>query len=151
MKRLLAFLFAVSALIASPAMAENRASPQQAQALLDKATAKLSQDGPQKAFAAFNNPNGGFIAHELYVFAFDMKGKYMASGANPKLVGSDAQQLKDAEGKLLVKEMIEVSTTKGQGEIEYVWLNRAENRVEKKHSIYKAVNGYIIGVGYYLE
>jgi signal transduction histidine kinase len=151
MKRLLAFMFAVSALTVSPAMAENRALPQQAQALLDKAAAKLNKDGPEQAFAAFNSRDGGFVAHELYVFAFDMTGRYMASGANPKLVGSDAHELKDAEGKMLVKEMIDVSKTKGKGEIDYVWLNRADNRVEKKHSIYQAVNGYILGVGYYLE
>lgn len=144
-------MFAISALTASPVMAEDHASPQQAQELLDKASAKLTKDGPEAAFAAFNNRNGGFVAHELYVFVFDMTGKYMASGGNPKLVGSDAHELKDAEGKLLVKEMIDISKSKGKGEIDYVWLNRADNRVEKKHSIYKAVNGYILGVGYYLE
>lgn len=152
MTRMIYFLlFAAMVFSGSSAMAGERASVEQARALLDKAVAQLTRDGPDKTFAAFNDRNGGFIVNELYVFAFDMDGKYMASGANPRLAGTDARDLTDAEGKLLVREMIEIASRKGQGEVDYVWLNRIDNAVEKKHSLIRRVNDYVVGVGYYVK
>ncbi len=121
----------------------------QAQALLDKAVAKINAEGAQAAFAAFNDPQGGFVVGEHYVFVFDMHGVYQASGANPKLVGTDAIDLKDAEGKALVREMIALAQRSGKGTVDYVWLNRADNHVEKKHSQIQKVGDYVVGVGFY--
>jgi cytochrome c len=125
--------------------------PEQARILLERAVAKVKSDGPEKAFAAFNDPKGNFIARDLYIFVFDMKGKYMASGANPKLTGTDAKDLRDAEGKDLVREMINIANSTGAGEVDYMWLNRVDNRVEKKRSMIQRVGDYIVGVGYYFH
>ncbi|MBJ7544140.1 cache domain-containing protein [Rhodomicrobium udaipurense] len=126
--------------------------PAQAQVLLDRAVSFVEREGPQRAFVAFNDrANGGFVARELYVFVFDMKGRYMASGANPALTGTDALAMKDAEGKELVREMINIAQSAGSGEVDYVWLNRAENKVEHKRSFIRRVGDYIVGVGYYLN
>ncbi|WP_096704741.1 cache domain-containing protein [Magnetospirillum sp. 15-1] len=125
--------------------------PEQARVLLDRAVGKVKSDGPDKAFAAFNDPKGGFVARDLYVFVFDLKGKYMASGGNPKLTGSDASNLHDAEGKAIVHEMINIANSTGKGEVDYMWLNRVDNRVEKKRSMIQRVGDYIVGVGYYFQ
>ena len=122
-----------------------------AEILLAKAVDNVKKDGAEQAFATFNRGDGGFIKDELYVFVFDLKGKYMASGANPKLVGVDAHDLRDAAGKPLVHEMIEIAKSRGDGIVEYKWLNRADNRVEDKRSHVKRVGNYIVGVGYYLN
>jgi len=128
---------------------EERATPVQAKALLDKAVADLQMEGPEKAFAAFNDPKSGYTIHELYVFVFDLNGRYEASGANPKLVGNNAHDLKDAEGKPIVREIIALAKSKGHGRVDYVWLNRAANHVEKKRSLIQRVGNHIVGVGYY--
>jgi cytochrome c len=133
------------------ALAEERASPQQAQALLDMAVAEIQKDGPEKAFSLFNDPKAGFTVRELYVFVIDLKGRYLASGGNPKLVGTNALETADAEGKPLFKEMVALAKSKGMGEVDYVWLNRADNKVEKKHSLIRRVDDYLVGVGYYLN
>jgi len=122
-----------------------------AELLLARAVEAVGKDGPQQAFAAFNRRDGGFSDGELYVFVFDLNGRYEASGANPKLVGQDARDMKDAEGKLLVREMIDIARTKGEGAVEYVWLNRVDNKVETKRSLVKRVGDHIVGVGYYLN
>lgn len=141
---------ALSPLSASPSWAtEAEATQAQAQALLASAVAKIKADGPQAAYAAFNDPKGAFVKGEHYVFAFDMNGVYLASGANPGLVGSNAIDLKDAEGKALVREMIALAKRSGKGTVDYVWLNRATNRVEPKHSYIEMVGDAIIGVGFY--
>ena len=152
MKKIMSSLFVAAAMFAgTAALAQEHATAQQAQDLLDKAVAKINADGADKAFAAFDDPKGGFISHELYVFVFSMDGHYKASGANPKLVGSDAHELKDAAGKPLVHDMIELAKTKGAGEVDYVWLNRYDNHVENKHSLVRRVGDYVVGVGYYLQ
>jgi len=125
--------------------------PEQARILLERAVGKLKSDGPDKAFAAFNDPKGGFIAHDLYVFVFDMNGKYMASGGNPKLTGSDAKDLHDAAGKDIVREMINIANSTGSGDVDYVWLNRIDNKIENKRSMIQRVGDYIVGVGYYFN
>lgn len=125
--------------------------PEQARVLLERAVGKLKSDGEEKAFAAFNDPKGGFVARDLYVFVFDMKGRYMASGGNPRLTGSNALDLTDAEGKAIVREMINIANATGKGEVDYMWLNRIDNRVEKKRSFIQRVGDHIVGVGYYIQ
>ncbi|KUR81333.1 cache domain-containing protein [Novosphingobium sp. Fuku2-ISO-50] len=135
--------------LATTAHAAGHATSQEAQGLLDKAAAELTAAGPDKAFAEFNAGQAPYKAHELYVFVFTMDGVYEASGANPKLVGTHAIDMTDAEGKLLVREMIQIAKTKGQGRVDYVWLNRADNHVEHKRSLVRRVGDHIVGVGYY--
>jgi len=141
----------LAVLWAQSAIAQDKATPEQAKALLDKAVAEVQMDGPEKAFAQFNDHNSGYTVGELYVFVFDLKGKYEASGGNPALVGTDASDLHDAEGKYLVREMIALAKSKGHGRVDYVWLNRADNQVEKKRSLVQRVGDHIVGVGYYLN
>ena len=133
----------------SAAFAAGHATSVQAQALEDKAVAELQTAGPDKAFAAFNDANGAYKYNDLYVFVFNMKGDYEASGANPKLVGTNALDMTDAEGKHLVQEMIAVAKRSGHGRVSYIWLNRADNRVEHKVSLVRRVGDHIVGVGYY--
>lgn len=152
MTRLLSLLAAlVLVLCGTAAMAEDHQPRRDAEMLLARAVDKVNADGPEKAFAAFNDPKGGFVAKELYVFVFDMDGKYMASGADPKLVGTNAYDLKDAAGKYLVREMIAKAKSDGKGQVDYVWLNRVDNRVENKRSLVHRVGDYVVGVGYYNE
>jgi cytochrome c len=133
---------------AAPALAAH-ATSQDAQALLDKAVVELNAVGPDRAFAAFDSARGGWNTPELYVFVFSIKGVYEASGADPNLVGTNAIELTDVEGKPLVRQMIEVATTAGQGRVDYLWLNRADNHVEHKRSLVRRVGDHIVGVGYY--
>jgi len=140
-----AFALAVPAIAA----AAPHAGSAQAQALLNRAVAELGKAGPAKAFAEFNDAKGGFIDQDLYVFVFSAKGVYEATGANPQLVGTSAIDMTDAEGKLLVQAMIAAVKDQPEGRVDYVWLNRADNRVEHKVSLVRRVGDHIVGVGYY--
>ena len=133
----------------APQLAGAHTTSAQAQAMEDKAVAELKQAGPDKAFAEFNDAKGAYKVGDLYVFVFSMKGVYEASGANPKLVGTNALNLTDVRGKHLVREMIAVAKTRGHGRVDYIWLNRADNRVEHKNSLVQRVGDHIVGVGYY--
>ncbi len=140
---------AAVSLAPAPASAAAHAGSADAQALLSRAVAEVNGVGAPKAFAEFNDPTGPFHTRELYVFVFSMTGRYEASGADPKLVGSDASGMTDAEGRPLVQDMIALAKAKGGGRVDYVWLNRVDNRVEHKRSLVQRVGDHIVGVGYY--
>lgn len=129
-----------------------RATQADALSLLDRAVAYVKNAGPEKAFAAFNNPQGGFTYDDQYVFAIGLQdGRYRASGASPHLNGMDVRGMKDAAGNSLFEEMINLAKTKGSGTVEYVWRNPATNAVETKHSLIQRVDDVLLGVGYYTK
>lgn len=130
----------------------SRATQKDAQALLNRAVAFLKQSGGDKAFATFNNPQGGFSHDDQYVFAIGIEdGRYRASGASPQLNGMDVRGMKDAAGNALFEDMIAVAKTKGAGTVEYVWRNPATNAVESKHTLIQRVGDVLLGVGYYTK
>lgn len=131
------------------AHAEPHATAAEARAMLVKAVAEIENSGAKAAFAEFNQRRGKFNTGELYVFVFNMSGVYEAYGANPGLVGNDVSNLTDAEGKPIVRDMIEIAKTSGHGNINYIWLNRSDNRIERKMSLIELVGDHIVGVGYY--
>ncbi|NVO05992.1 MAG: cache domain-containing protein [Rhodoferax sp.] len=129
-----------------------RATQADALSLLDRAVAYVKNAGPDTAFAAFNNMQGGFTYDDLYVFVIGIEdGKYRASGASPHLNGMDVRGMKDAAGNNLFEDMITLAKTKGSGTVEYVWRNPATNAVESKHSLIQRVGDVLLGVGYYTK
>lgn len=127
-----------------------RSSEEEAQGMLDKAVAQMKKSGASAAYRKFNDPKGAYIRGDLYVFAIGIEdGKYRASGAAPHLVGKSVRDMRDAEGKPLVQEMIALAKEKGGGTVDYVWRNPATNAVEPKHSLVQRVNDVVVGVGYY--
>jgi len=129
-----------------------RASKEEAQDLLDKAVTFLKTSGGNTAFTAFNNPQGGFMHNDQYVFAIGIDdGKYRAYGASPQLTGMDGRGLLDATGKPVVEEIIKVAKEKNSGIVEYMWRNPATNAVEQKSSLIQRVDDMVLGVGYYTK
>lgn len=129
-----------------------RATQREAQALLDSAVTLVQQQGPEKAFAAFNNPQGGFSHDDQYVFAVGLEdGKYRANGDSPQLNGMDVRGLRDAAGLPLFETMITVAKKAGSGTVEHMWRNPATNAVESKHTLVRRVGDVLLGVGYYTK
>lgn len=126
-----------------------RASAEQAKALLWRAVHELKQEG-SKAFAAFNDLNGGFVQDDLYVFVVSTDdGRMRAHGATPRLIGKDVSGLKDTDGKPVVAPMLLSAKTKSEGEVDYLWLNPVTRKTERKRSFFVRVDKYIVAVGSY--
>src|SRR5258708_24547083 len=64
-------------------------------AMVDKAVAHIKKAGREKAFADFSNKSGPFVDRDLYVVLYDMKGKVLPHGANHKMIGKHAMDLRD--------------------------------------------------------
>ena len=133
---------------ALPAMAGERGTPQEAQALLDKAV-KAVQEDEAKALAAFNDPKGGYQDRDLYVFCSGPDGKTTAH-RDPKMLGGDTAAIKTPDGRMVGKEIAALGQ-KGGGTIEYRWPNPLTNNVETKVSFIKKAASQVCGVGAYKE
>jgi len=134
----------------SAASAAERGTAAEASALIKKGIAYLKANGPEKSYAAFNDPQGQFVDRDLYLFVFDMNGKTLAHGANKKLLDKNLIALKDADGKAFIKEFIDVANTKGKGWIDYKWPHPQTKAIENKSTyIEKLDDGTLIGVGIY--
>lgn len=125
------------------------AGPDQAVAMVQKAVKFMKENGPEKAFSEFNNPKGPFAEGELYVFAYDFTGKNVAHGANPSHIGKDLINLTDADGKLIIKEMIELAKSKGSGWVDYKYKNPKTGEIEAKSSYIEKVGDHFVGCGIY--
>lgn len=140
----LAFSFAANA--------ADKATADDAVAMVNKAAGYLQKNGKEKAFAEFNNPKGQFIDRDLYVFAFMANGEGIeqANGANSKLVGKNLLEMKDADGQYLIKNILGVANSKtGEAWLEYKWVNPVTKTIERKKAFVKRVGDVLIGCGVY--
>jgi len=106
--RLTAASLACVAIIAGAASAEDRATKDQAQAMVKKAVAFIKAEGAAKAYGEFTNAPT-FKDRDLYVVVYGLDGKVLAHGQNAKLVGQDLIDQTDVDGKPYVKERVELA------------------------------------------
>lgn len=130
--------------------AAHRSSPEEAKAFFKDAVNTYTTQGKDNALKLFNQQNGEFSKGDLYVFAVDGNGQYLASGANPELKGTALSKQVDAAGNSVYGKLKEaLKTNKDPATFDYVWLNRQTNQIESKTSYVKEIDGVILGVGYY--
>ncbi|HEU4623093.1 MAG TPA: cache domain-containing protein [Burkholderiaceae bacterium] len=133
------------------ALAEEHGSRDEAKAMVDAAVEHVKKVGPDQAFKDFSDKsNKTWQKKDLYVFAYNMDGVNMAHGANEGLVGKNLVDLKDSNGKPLVRELRETAA-KGSGWVEYDWPHPQSKKVESKASYVRKLDNYngFVGVGVY--
>jgi signal transduction histidine kinase len=132
------------------AAAPDKGTPDEAVAMVQKAAALIRSAGKEKAFAAITDPaNKDFHDRDLYVYVYDMNGVAVAHGNNPKMTGKNLLDLKDSEGKAMVREFLETAKTKGKGWVEYKWPNPVTKAVDKKSGYVEKVDDVVVGSGVY--
>ncbi|SHG65357.1 cache domain-containing protein [Massilia sp. CF038] len=135
--------------LAAQAVAADKGTAAEAVALVQKAGAFLKANGKEKAYAEFNNPAGSFKDRDLYIIVYDLKGVNAAHGANPKMIGKDLIDLKDADGVPIVRNFIELANTKGKGWVDYKWPNPVSKAIEAKSTYIEKHGDVLIGAGIY--
>ena len=148
MKKLIAAaLLATFALgFAAPATGQQRATLDEAKAMVKKARAYLREVGPDKAFTEFSNPKGRFVDRELYVFVNDKNGVNLAHGGNQKLIGKNLMELRDTDGIYMTKQFYGVAA-KGGGTVDYKFLNPVTKVIEPKTAYVEMEGEYVVGSG----
>jgi signal transduction histidine kinase len=141
MKKAAVCLAVAMAVIFGMAVVSQAAPLDDAKSLAEKAAAFVKANGKEKGIDEIGNPKGQFVKGDLYVTMQDTKGIVVANPVNPTIVGQNHMDLKDPSGKLFVKEMIQIATTKGGGWTTYTWVNPATKKVQAKKSWVQKVEG----------
>jgi cytochrome c len=140
---------ALSLMMAGTAHAADQGTAQEAEAMVKKAVAYIKANGPEKAYEEFTNGKS-FKDRDLYIIVYDLNGKNLAQGANPKLVGKDLIGLKDPDGKPLIQMFVDLAKTKGKGWVEgYKFLNPVSQKIEGKAMYLERVGETLVGCGIY--
>ncbi|MHB8874286.1 MAG: cache domain-containing protein [Myxococcaceae bacterium] len=117
------------------------------------AVGQIEKSG-EAAFPLLRDPTGPFIAKDSYVFVFDPSGVELVNPAFPNLEGRNLLELKDTQGKQLIREMLEMVQTRGSGWVDYLWPKPGESvSTQKSTYVSKARMGdkwVLVGCGVYL-
>jgi signal transduction histidine kinase len=136
---LLSLLFGAGPAFPVPhALADEKPSLDDIRALTLQAAEIVGRDGVDKVRALFH-ADGPFRFGEIYVNVIDLNGTWLIYPPNPRNEGKSVLNVRDADGKLLVQDIIRIATGQGEGWVEYRWLNPASNAIEKKASYVKLV------------
>ncbi|WP_338848965.1 cache domain-containing protein [Massilia sp. W12] len=111
------------------------------------------KNGKDKAIEEFNNQSSPFNSDDAYMF-----GQLLDAGAtqpihrNPKIRGKTMGELKDADGRFIIKELNKICETKGAGWFDYKWPKPDNTGIDLKSSYVEkmtdgAGNSMCIGTG----
>ena len=140
---------AAGLLLTATVHAADQGTAAQAEAMAKKAIAFVKANGPEKSAEEFTNGKL-FKDRDLYISYVDFNGKMLGHGSNPKLVGKDLIDLKDPEGKYMVKMAIAVAKGKGSGWTEnYKFKNPVTEKLQEKAMYVERVGEGYVGVGIY--
>jgi len=133
--RLSSLLSAALPIIASTygyATAAEFATKEEAIAMVQKAVAFINEQGTDKAYAEITNKGGRFHDRDLYITVLDLDGKVLAHGQREDLIGKIVIDGKDPDGKLFVKERMELARQQPSFWQNYKFMNPATKKIEPK-------------------
>ncbi|HLO76671.1 MAG TPA: cache domain-containing protein [Magnetospirillum sp.] len=133
-------------LAATAASAVEYGSRDEAKAMAENAAKFFAANGQDKSFAAINDGTDGFKDRDLYVFVYDDTGTCVAHGANKALIGKNLLEIRDSDGKALIREIVAVKTTAW---VDFKWQNPQTKAIEQKHAYVVRSGPYTFGVGAY--
>ncbi|BDU75512.1 cache domain-containing protein [Mesoterricola sediminis] len=145
-------MFLTAALVLLPALAAPaQSTPAQAETLVKRAVAYAKANGMEKLIKETNQ--GVFhvgSGSELYIFIYDLNGVVKAIGYNTQeLVGKNRWDLKDPDGKFIIREFVSLAKAKGSGWVDYKYPNPLSGKMEQKTSYIVLCDGLIVGAGTY--
>ena len=137
MKALLAGLILVCGplVIATPSVSQSAPpATEQAmrvEALVIKAATLIDKNG-KAAFAEFRKKGSEWFHDDTYLFVYDMDANVQLNPAFPQREGTNVTGQKDANGKLLHHEIIQVAKTKGAGWVDYMFPKPGQSTPSQK-------------------
>jgi cytochrome c len=139
-------------LLSGPAAlwAADKPTQSDVQQLALKAAALVKEKGVDANRSTFDT-DGEFKFGEIYVNVITDKGMRLIYPPKPAGENFDVSEAQDVDGKYLIKDIIELANSKGEGWTQYRWTNPSTNKIGDKATFVKAVpeRGVIVYVGLY--
>ena len=116
--------------------------------LVARARAAASGRSREQFLRAITDPANGFHDRDMYVFALDRHGTYLAFGGNPAKVGTRVQDISGVDGQALLDAIVR-QAEREPGWVEYEIVNPLTRRVEPKMSYVVKLGDLYVGCGVY--
>jgi signal transduction histidine kinase len=120
-----------------------------------KDAAQLIESKGTDAFNVFRDQTSEFLFPNGYIFVFTQEGTDVVNPAFRYLEGQNVMDLKDSEGKYLVREMFDLLEKQDSGWVDYMWPKPGESKSTQKSSfVTRAELGdtwFLVGSGVYLQ
>jgi hypothetical protein len=120
----------------------------EAVALVEKAQAAHERLGGDSFLTHLTDPANGFHDRDMYVFALDDTGRYLAFGGNPAKVGTRVQDIPGVNGDALLQAII-CQADVAPGWAEYDITNPVTQAVQTKMSYVMRLGDVYVGCGVY--
>lgn len=108
----------------------------------------------EAAYRLFHDPTGPFIVKDAYIFVIDNNGVDLVNPAFPNLEGRNILDVKDTNGKELIREMLNQVQASGSGWVDYMWPKPGDSISTQKSAYVSKVkldgNWIMVGCGVYL-
>ena len=137
--------------VIAPAPAAEFGTRDEAVAMVKRVQERFKEQGAEATFKAVTAKDKDFNDRDLYPFIYDMRGVNVAHGANAALVGKNLIDLKDQDGKFLIREIVAVAQGTGSGWVNFKWPNPQSKKIEDKASYVEKLGDYAVGVGVYRQ
>jgi methyl-accepting chemotaxis protein len=119
--------------------------------LVKRAQALRRQSGSRDAcLRDLTRPECGFFDRDMYVFALDANGTYLAFGGNPGKVGTRVQDIAGIDGQGLLDSIV-AQANREPGWVEYDITNPATGRIQTKMSYVMPIDDVFLGCGVYKD
>ena len=121
--------------------------------MVSRAVAQVEQKGTA-ALPMLHDLAGPFRAKDTYVFVIAPDGTDLANPGFRNLEGRNSLDLKDTQGRFLIREMLDVVRDHGAGWVDYMWPKPGENVSTQKSTYVKRArlgdSWVMVGSGVYL-
>lgn len=138
-----------SLVVAGSTLAGDKATKDDAEAIVKKALVFIREEGPEKAYAEITNKAGRFTDRDLYVVVYGLDGKVLAHGGNAKLVGKDMIDAQDVDGKYFVKERVEQARKESTFWQDYKFVDPMTKKIEPKEMYCERLDETAVCAGVY--
>jgi signal transduction histidine kinase len=143
-------IFAAAMLLAltAAAAADEYATPRDAEKMVAKAVAAIRKDG-NKVYAGITGKDAAWVHGDLYPVVYDLQGKVLAHGQNPKMVGKDLMELRDADGKSFIRERMELAQKKPSFWQDYSFVDPMTKSILPKRMYCERLDETVVCAGVY--
>jgi len=131
--------------LTSNALADS-AAREKCVAKVKEAVQLINEKGLDAAIAVINRKDGGFAWKDSYVFVVDFQGTTVGNALFPDHVGRNQMGLANKDGRMIIREFIEIAKIKGEGWSEYLWPNPEEMQKPKDQRISSKKASYILRI-----
>ena len=133
-----------------PAQSAERATKEEAVAMVKNAIAFYKANGKEKSFATFSDQSSQFRDRELFMIVLDSKGTVLAHTALKRMIGNNIMDLKDTSGVEIIRSFYKAVEKSNSGwSAEYVFINPSLQKMEPKLTYVEKFDDILFACGYH--